>query len=128
MWITGIVYGSFFISIFKDKDYKLGWQIQPAFAIGLHKKDLYLLEQIKAFFGVGTIRINKKSGICHYSVLSKKDLNNIIIPHFIKYPLLTQKRADFILFKAVIYLVIKGEHLEGITKNVWVLEHLWIRV
>jgi hypothetical protein len=55
--------------------------------------------------------MGKKSGICIYSVASKKDLNNVIIPHFIKYPLLTQKRGDFILFKAAIDLVIKGEHL-----------------
>jgi hypothetical protein len=55
--------------------------------------------------------MNQKSGVCHYSVLSKKDLNNVIIPHFLKYPLLTKKRADFILFKAAIDLIIKGKHL-----------------
>jgi hypothetical protein len=43
---------------------------------------------------------------------------NIIIPHFDKYPLITQKRADFILFKSIIEVMKKGEHLtiEGLYK------------
>ena len=53
-----------------------------------------------------------------YSVSSIKDLINVIIPHFDKYPLITQKRADFELFKKVLDLVNKKEHLttEGLHK------------
>ena len=40
-----------------------------------------------------------------------KDLINVIIPHFDKYPLITHKRADFELFKSVVNLMIHGEHL-----------------
>jgi hypothetical protein len=42
------------------------------------------------------------------------------LPHFDKYPLNTQKRADFILFKEIILLMINKEHLtiEGIQKIV----------
>jgi hypothetical protein len=39
------------------------------------------------------------------------DLKNIIIPHFKKYPLLTQKAADFILFEQIVELISKGAHL-----------------
>ena len=55
-----------------------------------------------------------------YRVLSIKDLTCVIIPHFEKYPLLTQKRADFELFKSAIKLVNEGEHLlkEGLIKIV----------
>jgi hypothetical protein len=55
-----------------------------------------------------------------YSVQSIKDLNNIIIPHFKKYPLLTQKRADFELFKQIIELMNHQEHLnkDGLQKIV----------
>lgn len=53
-----------------------------------------------------------------YRVTSLKGLTNIIIPHFDKYPLLTQKRADYELFKTVVDLMNKGEHLtqEGLNK------------
>jgi hypothetical protein len=40
-----------------------------------------------------------------------KDLKNIIIPHFRKYPLLTQKAADFILFEQIVNLMSIGVHL-----------------
>ena len=72
----------------------------------LHKKDLPLLERIQSFFGVGHIYKEREDTMC-YQVLSLQDIINVIIPHFEKYPLLTQKRADFLLFKAVVELVAK---------------------
>ena len=40
------------------------------------------------------------------------------IPHFTNYPLITKKQADFILFKSVVDIMIKGEHLtqKGLNK------------
>jgi len=39
-----------------------------------------------------------------------KDLARII-DHFEKYPLITQKRADYEIFKQVFYLIYRKEHL-----------------
>jgi hypothetical protein len=36
----------------------------------------------------------------------------VIIPHFDKYPLISQKRSDYILFKNIVELMDKGEHLK----------------
>jgi hypothetical protein len=36
-----------------------------------------------------------------------------IITHFSNYPLITQKKADFILFKQIIDKIVKGEHLSA---------------
>jgi hypothetical protein len=38
-------------------------------------------------------------------------LLNVIIPHFINYPLLTQKASDFNLFVQIVQLMNKGAHL-----------------
>ena len=94
------------------------FQVLPIFTIQLHIKDLYLLEKIPAFFGVGVITKKSKSNSVVYSVQYLKDLNLAIIPHFEKYPLLTQKQADFTIFKEVINLMNKGEHLtkDGLDK------------
>lgn len=53
-----------------------------------------------------------------YSVSSIKDLVKIIIPHFLKYPLLTQKGADFLLFKQIVEIMDNRGHLtlEGFYK------------
>lgn len=123
-YVTGFSDGeaTFSISILKKPGNKTGYQVFPIFSIQLHKKDLLLLEKLKSFFNVGTIRLKKKKDNINdtviFSVQSIKYLTNSIIPHFNKYPLLTQKRADFILFKEIIDLMNKGKHLtnEGLLK------------
>ena len=49
-------------------------------------------------------------------VQSLRDITNVIIPHFEKYPLITQKRADFLLFKKGVELLNFKAHseIEGI--------------
>jgi hypothetical protein len=86
----------------------------------LHDRDIKLLSLIQSFFGAGTIRSTKSDGSILFSVKSLPDITNKIIPHFEKYPLLTQKRADFLLFKRIIELMNKKEHLttEGLHKIV----------
>ena len=53
-----------------------------------------------------------------YSVQSARAITNVIIPHFDKYPLITQKKADYLLFKqAVDLLNLKARsNIEGIQK------------
>lgn len=124
-FITGFSDGdsTFTVSIYK-RDNKIGWGVQIAYSIELHHKDMLLLEQIKNSFGVGNIIVRNNSGKRSsqpiYSVKSVKDLTSVIIPHFDKYPLLTQKRADLKLFKSIIDIINRKEHLtmEGLRKIV----------
>ena len=82
--------------------------IYETFRISLHEKDRALLELIQAFFGVGKIFQLAKDSI-QYRVSSTKDLK-VIIDHFDKYPLITQKRADFELFKQIVEMLSRKEH------------------
>lgn len=108
--------GSFAVSITKKKE-GIGWKIVPVFTIGLDLKDLDLLVQIKDFFKTGNICTSKR-GVVYYTVGSVKDLVKYIIPHFDKFPLVTQKLKDFSLFKEIVLLMEKGEHktLPGLLK------------
>ena len=112
-YITGFVDGEgcFSVSIFKDSRRLTGWQVKPIFSISLHNKDLNLLEAIQRTFNVGKIY---KHGIdsIQYRVSSLNDLQ-VIIDHFDKYPLITQKQADYILFKQAINLIYNKEHLSS---------------
>lgn len=84
----------------------------------MHQKDLPLLELIQLFFGVGKIFKLGKDSI-QYRATSHKDLA-IIVEHFDKYPLISQKRADCELFKQAFNLISHKEHLttEGLQKLV----------
>lgn len=63
--------GSFSVTFIKDKSYKSGWQIKTTFSIGLHKKDLALLEKFKNYFGVGGISSKGVNGVQYYVNLLK---------------------------------------------------------
>ncbi len=87
--------------------------IIPVFTITLHTRDTALLEKIQSFFGgIGKITIREKDNSAYYTVKSVNDIVNVIIPHFDKYPLLTQKQADFELFKKTVMIMHNKQHLK----------------
>ena len=100
-FITGFCDGesSFMLNILKNSKIKTGWEVRLSFEIHLNVKDLPLLSRIQSTLGVGNIS-QKKKGSCTYYVNSVKDLIEVI-NHFDKYPLITQKLADYLLFKRV---------------------------
>jgi hypothetical protein len=83
----------------------------------MHQRDKALLEQIKSYFGVGEIYKQGKNAY-QSQVNYLKDLTAVILPHFLMYPLITQKRADFELFKQVVDLMNQQKHVtpEGLQK------------
>jgi len=73
------------------------WEIRARFIIELNQRDLSLLKKIQNFFGgIGRIYQNKAKNSFNYRVTKITDFKTILIPHFEKYKLLTQKGADFI--------------------------------
>ena len=104
--------------IVNSKSNKEGKSVRVIFQISLHEKDKALLHQIKDYFGVGKV-INRGDNVYYYQVTSTKDLM-VIIEHLEKYPLITQKRVDFELFKQAVDLIINKKHLtkEGLVNIV----------
>lgn len=109
-YLTGFSDGesNFTVRIFQSNLVKVGWVVQPVFQIGVHKKDLILLENIKAYLGVGEIYHKETS--CNYMVQSLRGLV-VVVNHFEKYPFLTKKLEDFKLFSQIVTLVNRKEHL-----------------
>lgn len=105
--------GSFVISIVKDPLTRTGWNIQLRFKIDLHEKDLPILEGFKTYFeGAGEIdKSGKDRDSLSYVIGSRKLITALVLPHFDKFPLITNKRADYILFKSIVDKMDKREHL-----------------
>ena len=121
-FITGLIdaEGSFMVRIRKNSKYRTGWTVVAIFSIVLDKKDLPLLEGIKSHFGgLGSIKSNGK-GTFSYRIESSEQISNVILPYFNKYPLITQKLGDYLLFREVVELMNNKEHLtyEGLNKIV----------
>lgn len=132
--VAGIVdaEGCFNISVTKNRGFKgdalnpsiyteRDWSSSPLsvrlyFAIKLHLKDKNVLEMIVATIGVGSIYIDEGG---EHPTASLRDASQdgikkmaAIIEFFDRYPLVTQKLADYFLFKEVFLLMIAKKHLK----------------
>ena len=108
--------GCFGLYIYENIASKIGWYVFLDFKITLHERDKDILYQIQKFFGVGGV-FNHGEQTKQYGIKSIKD-QQMIIAHFDKFPLMTQKVNDYILFKKAFDIIINKEHLtkEGLDK------------
>ena len=110
-FLTGFIdaEGSFQISIRQDKKYKTNWRTSVTFQIKLHVKDISLLNNIKNSLGIGTITLHNKN-TANFNIYSINEIQ-VLVNHCVKYPLITAKYSDFLLFKQAFEIIKKGEHL-----------------
>lgn len=124
-FVTGLIdaEGSFTASVLKSSTTKTGWTVNARFKITTHISDLDLMLNLKKYFvavysaeDIGKLVIFNNT--CTYRVDKLKDIFEVIIPHFDKYPLATQKLADYMLFKEIVSLMKNKEHLtlDGLKK------------
>jgi len=118
-FLTGFIDGEWCFRISLTKvNRTIGWKVQLFFQISLHEKDRVLLENIKDYLGVGKIH-NSGKNLIQYRIQAFDELT-ILIKHMRKYPLITQKKADFELWNKAHELILENEHLnkKGILKIV----------
>jgi hypothetical protein len=106
-WVIGFVDAEccFRLSIIKNQNFNprkgagkaLPWSVRLYFQIGLHRKDEAILKLIQSELGVGKIYRSRVDS-SELQVSSFKD-SEILIDYFDRHPLITQKLADYLLFK-----------------------------
>ncbi len=115
-WVTGFsdAEGCFSINIQKIK--KGNRYISSTFKIALDYKDIQILYSLKNYFKVGQITIHKYEA--RLEINGFQNAINYVIPHFEKYPQITQKYADYLLWKNIIMIQKDKLHLteEGFIK------------
>jgi hypothetical protein len=117
-FITGFTDGEgcFSCSVLKSSSYKFGWEVQLNFQIKLHVKDYPLLLAIQhSLGGIGTVSSNQS--ICAFRVRKFQEVVEVV-KFFDKYPLISRKRGDYLLFKQIVSIMELKEHLtlEGLQK------------
>ena|SRR3989338_3525365 len=123
-YIAGFVdgEGSFHIAFQKRDDLKFGWQAVPEFHINQNFTSRKVLEEIKKRLRCGYIKANdalgKRDKTLVYVVRDRLDLIEKVIPFFERFPLHTEKRKDFELFRKIIQMMKKNDHMkiEGFRK------------
>eukprot|EP01051_Picozoa_sp_SAG22_P000127 SAG22_NODE_2_length_61565_cov_858.782010_63_plen_127_part_00 len=92
-------------------------QIQIRFTVSQHKKSINILYGMKRYFKCGRVQVNKVKESMKISPIYDYHVNNIdhlmgkIVPFFEKYPLLTEKRRDFLFFRKFVMRLSNKEHL-----------------
>ncbi len=111
-YISGYVDGEgcFSISFSKRDKFLVGWETKPSFSVSQNEDRAQILFLMQKVFKTGFIRRDYSDKTLKYEVRSLNDLINKIIPHFGKYPLLSDKQKDFEFFKKVCYLMQKELH------------------
>ncbi len=117
-WLVGFVDGEgcFSCPIFRQRSMRLGWQVQPIFAVVQGESSRGVLDQIVAFFGCGKVYVNRRNDnhredLCSYQVFKHADLRDVIVPFFEANPLRTTKRENFVKFAEVVRLKELRAHL-----------------
>jgi hypothetical protein len=78
----------------------------------LHISDTPLIESVRKYFGnIGYITISTVRNTVEFRVSTIKEIVNVIIPHFDKYPLITKKASDYLLFKQIVLYIVDKKHL-----------------
>ena len=103
-YISGLTQadGSFFCSIIISSKHRFGLQFRPKFSLTADLDSKYILDHIHNLFNCGNVNINNKNHTAELLVDKLEDLNNIIIPHFKKYPVFCAKLHAFNLFKKIV--------------------------
>jgi LAGLIDADG endonuclease len=93
-WIVGFVDGEgcFSCPIQRNSVMRIGWQLQPMFAVVQAERSLSVLELMQEFFGCGRIYRNRRhdnhrEDLMVYQVFRYAELRDIIVPFFERYPL-----------------------------------------
>jgi hypothetical protein len=113
-YVTGLAEGEgcFCISFAIRAKLRTGLEVRPSFSLSLNARDLTLLQGLQAFFGCGWLRESRGDRTFKYEVRSIRDLVNVVLPHFERFPLAGDKSRSFAGFCRVCRMVQQGDHLQ----------------
>lgn len=111
--------GSFSISVGKHKTLKRRSEIRPEFEIEVRADDAEILERICITIGAGRmydLSYERYGWLPHvkYKIGGRKDMVNHLFPFLDKYPLQAKKRHDYRIFKKVVLMMERKEHLTDV--------------
>jgi hypothetical protein len=111
------------------RGYKTGYQVSHEFAVTQGAQSVACLHELREFFGVGGVLINKRydnhrEHVFRYAVRRREDLLKVIIPFFRRHPMHSSKQQNFKKFARCVELISVGHHLrpEGLVEIAQIVE------
>ena|SRR6266516_1814222 len=85
-------------------------EVRPSFSVSQNGDRAEVIHAIAAHFGCGSIRPDRSDRTVKWETRRVEDILERVIPHFVRYPLLSGKRGDFERFAVVCELIRHGAH------------------
>ena len=104
--------GCFTVSISPRASLVVGWEVRPSVSVSQNEDRSQVLHEIVAYFGCGTIRRDTSDLTVKWEVRSLQTLRERVIPHFMRWPILSAKRRDVELFITVCDRMAERKHLQ----------------
>ena len=121
-YISGYVDGEgcFTVSISPRRTLLVGWEVRPSISVSQNGDRSEVLNAIQEYFGCGTLRPDRSDRTLKWEIRSLSLIVDRIVPHFMRYPLMSGKQRDFELFADICDRMTRGEHLaaEGLQEIV----------
>jgi hypothetical protein len=111
-YISGYVDGEgcFTVSISPRAKLVAGWEVRPSFSVSQNGDRAEVIHAIAAYFGCGSIRPDRSDKTVKWETRRLEDILDRVIPHFVRYPLLSGKRGDFERFAVICEHMRRGAH------------------
>ena len=116
-YVIGLVDGEGCFAVHLNRSPLRRARCEPHFCLKLKAEDKHILDELRNFFGCGKIYIQRDArpnhSLCNrFEVNNRIDLWRNVIPFFEKTPLRSpSKQRDFELFKQIMEIIQKNEHL-----------------
>ena len=102
--------GCFSISIAPRATLAVGWEVRTSFSVSQNGDRAEVLYALQSYFGCGSIRPDRSDKTLKWETRSLDELVGRVVPHFVRYPLLSAKQLDFERFAFACRLMADGEH------------------
>jgi hypothetical protein len=84
--------------------------VRPSFSVSQNGDRAEVLHALKAYFGCGSIRPDRTDRTVKWETRRLDDLVERVIPHFVRWPLVSGKQRDFERFAVVCWAMADGAH------------------
>jgi hypothetical protein len=101
--------GCFSVSFLKRERLTIGIETRPSFSVSQNEDRAEVLFLMQKHFKCGHIRRDYRDKTLKYEVRKLTDLQDHVISHFRKHPILSGKQKDFELFAQVCELMLEGK-------------------
>ena len=127
-YISGYVDGEgcFTVSISPRAKLRVGWEVRPSFSVSQNGDRAEVLFALQSYFGCGSIRPDPGDRTLKWETRRLEDILGRVLPHFVRYPLVSGKQLDFERFAFVCRLMADARHRsrEGLIQIVQVAREM----